>query len=80
MTTTERKVLSLKNPAIFYGAIVVGIIALVLSIYYFIPGVHHVLVSGDPNAVHLKHAVGLLAIAIVCGIGALVTRPKPSTN
>ncbi|GHO92607.1 hypothetical protein KSF_026550 [Reticulibacter mediterranei] len=65
-----------KNPGLFYGAIAVAIVALLITIYYVIPGVNHVLVSGNPTAVHLKH-VFLFAVLTVLGIiAALVTRPK----
>ncbi len=63
----------MKSPAIFYGAIVVAIIALVLGVEYLIPGVPHLLAD---TAMHLKHAVLFFAVAAICIIGALVTRPK----
>jgi len=72
--------LELKNPAVFYGAIIVAVIALALAIYYVIPGVNHVFVSGNPTAMHLKHVALFGAIFVVCLIGALVTRPKAATN
>ena len=40
----------MKNPAIFFGAIVVAVIALALGIYYAIPGVYHILTSGSHPA------------------------------
>jgi hypothetical protein len=65
-----------KNPGLFYGAIAVAIVALLITIYYVIPGVNHVLVSGNPTAVHIKH-VFLFAVLTVLGIiAALVTRPQ----
>ncbi len=30
-----------KNPALFYGAIVVAIVGILLGVYYLIPGVYH---------------------------------------
>lgn len=72
--------MELKNPAVFYGAIVVAIVSLALAIYYVVPGINHVMVSGNPTAMHLKHVALFAAIFIVCVIGALVTRPKAATN
>lgn len=69
-----------KNPVIFYGGIVVAVIALALSVYYILPGYSHVLVTHDPTARHVTHAVGFAAIAIVAIIAALVTRPKSSAK
>jgi hypothetical protein len=60
---------------IFIAAIVVTIIAILLAIYYLIPMDSHVLASGA--GAHYKHAVAFGAVAILCIIGALVTRPKP---
>jgi hypothetical protein len=72
--------LELKNPAVFYGAIIVAVIALALAIYYVIPGINHVLVSGNPTAMHLKHVALFGVIAVLGVIAALVTRPKAATN
>ncbi|RAQ96351.1 hypothetical protein [Thermogemmatispora tikiterensis] len=63
------------SPTVFILAIVVAIVALIAGIYYLIPGIPHVLAS-PPTAVHVKHAVLFFAIAIICVIGALVTRPR----
>lgn len=63
----------MKNPALFYGAIVVAIICVALAIYYVIPGIYHVATTSDS---HFKHMALFLAIAVVCVIAALVTRPK----
>ena len=65
-----------KNPALFFGAIIVAIIALALSIYYIVPGPYHLLTTHDYTSSHPTHAVLFFAIAIVCVIAALVTRPK----
>jgi len=69
-----------KSPALFYGAIAVAVIALLLCIYYIIPGVNHVLVSGNPTAVHLKHVALFAAITVLGIIAALVTRPKSAAQ
>jgi hypothetical protein len=67
---------SSNNRTVFYAAIVVAIIALVLCVFYIIPGVTHPLVSGDPTGAHYKHAAAFGALAVVAIIGVLVTRPK----
>jgi archaellum biogenesis protein FlaJ (TadC family) len=72
----------MKNPTVFFGAIIVAVIALILAIYYAMPGVYHVLVS-NPNTAsqpQLKHVVLFAAILVVCIIAALVTRPKSSVR
>jgi hypothetical protein len=62
----------------FLGAIIITVLAAVLAIYYALPGVYHVLVSGshpplDPQPAH----VVLFAVIAVLGIlAALVNRPK----
>lgn len=68
----------MKNPAVFYGAIAVAVLALIGGIYYSVPGVYHVLTGGshppmDPQPGHMLLFYGLCAI---CIIAALVTRPK----
>lgn len=69
-----------KNPLVFYGAIVVAIIALALAIYYVIPGYDHLLVTHDSASMHPTHAAAFGGIAVICIIAALVTRPKSSTR
>ena len=68
----------MKNPGIFYGAIAVAVLTLIAGIYYSIPGVYHVLVSGahppmEPQPGHMLLFYGLF---VICIIAALVTRPK----
>ncbi len=72
----------MKNPAIFFGAIAIAIISLVLGIYYAIPGVYHVLTSGshpamDPQPGHIALFAGIF---VICVIAALVTRPKANAR
>jgi hypothetical protein len=62
---------------IFVGALIIALLSLALAIYYALPGVNHVLVSGaqpprDPQPTH----VALFAVLTVLGlIVALVNRP-----
>ncbi|TMC23940.1 MAG: hypothetical protein E6J34_01335 [Chloroflexi bacterium] len=65
-----------KNPALFYGALAVAVIGLILCIWYLVPGVYHPLASGNVMAGHFKHAAVFGALAVIGVIGALVTRPK----
>ena len=64
----------MKSPALFYGAIAVAIIGLLLAIFYVIPGVSHPLVSANPTAAHYKHAALFAVLAVLGVIGALVSR------
>ncbi len=61
---------------LFYAAIAVAVIAVVLCIYYSVPGPYHILVSSNPNDAHRTHAIGMGAIAVLAIIAALVMRPK----
>ena len=70
----------MKNPALFYGAIVVAVIALALSIYYIIPGIYHPLTSTPPYDSHPTHAIAFFALTVICVIAALVSRPKSSVR
>ena len=63
----------MKNPAIFYGGIVIAVIALILTVDYLIPNSPHLFAD---NAMHWKHAVLFFAIAVIGIIGALVNRPR----
>ena len=61
---------------LFYGAIVVAIVAIAIAIYYAVPGINHILVSGNPTAFHVKHVVAFSILAIIGILGALVNRPR----
>ncbi len=63
----------MKNPALFFGAILVAIIGVALGVFFLIPGVPHVI--ADSN-MHIKHAILFFCLAVVGIIAALVTRPK----
>jgi hypothetical protein len=63
----------MKNPAIFYGGIVLAIVGIALGIFFLIPGINHVITD---NNQHIKHAVLCFGLAAIGIIGALVSRPK----
>ncbi len=69
-----------KNPTVFYGAIIVAILAILGAIYYALPGYSHILVTHDPLARHVTHTIAFAALAIICIVAALVTRPKPAVK
>ena len=62
--------------SIFIGAIIVAIICIALAVFYAIPGINHPLTSAPATASHWKHVALFAALAVLCVIGALVTRPK----
>ena len=71
----------MKNPLLFFGAIVIAIVALALSVFYFIPGPYHPLTfSGIPTDRHITHAVAFFCLFILLVIVALVNRPKSSVT
>lgn len=65
----------MKNPAIFYGGIVLAIVGIALGIFFLIPGINHVITD---SSMHIKHAIVFFGLGIIGIIGALVTRPKPA--
>jgi len=65
---------------IFAAGITVGIICIIIAIYYVIPGYSHLFVLSQSTTSHKTHfivftLVGLLAFAV-----AYANRPKPTTN
>jgi hypothetical protein len=79
-TKLERKeTFLMKNPAVFFGAIAVAVIAILVAVYYLIPSIPHVLATPALGP-HYKHATIFGVLAIIGIIGALVTRPKPATK
>lgn len=58
----------MKN-AYLIGGVLCAVFVLI-AVYYLVPGIDHVLASGEPNRPHLKHAVAFLALAIVTLVGA----------
>ena len=63
----------MKNPALFFGAILVAIIGVALGVFFLIPGVPHVIADSH---MHIKHATLFFCLAVVGIIAALVARPK----
>jgi hypothetical protein len=59
---------------------VIALISFVIGIYYALPGVNHILVSGTHPPQDPQPALVLLfmGVAVLCIIVALVTRPKPA--
>jgi hypothetical protein len=52
-----------------------GVIAVLLGVYYIIPGIYHPLTfHGKPTDSHLTHFIGFLAIGIVAIIGSRFVR------
>ncbi len=60
----------MKNPVLFYGAILVAVVALALAVYYIIPGIYHPLTTTPPLASHPTHAVAFFILAVICVIAA----------
>ncbi|HLI88502.1 MAG TPA: hypothetical protein VKV37_07415 [Ktedonobacteraceae bacterium] len=69
-----------KNPALFYGAIIIAIIAVLACVYYVLPGYNHILATHDFTSMQPKHALAFGAIAVLCIIVALVNRPRSATR
>ena len=63
----------MKNPALFFGGIVVAILGIALGIFFLVPGIPHII--ADSNS-HLKHAVACFGLAVLGIIVTLVSRPK----
>jgi len=62
---------------LFVGALIIALLSLILAIYYAIPGVYHVLVSGShpPLEPQPTHVVLFVVLTILGIIVALVNRP-----
>ncbi len=67
----------MKNPAIFYGGIILAIVGIALGIFFLIPGINHVITDSHT---HIKHAILFFGLAVIGIIGALVSRPKPAIS
>ena len=70
----------MSKSTLFYGAIIIAVIALALAIYYIVPGVYHPFTfSGTPTDSHKTHAIAFFILCVLLVIVALVNRPKPNT-
>jgi hypothetical protein len=74
---TERDESIMKNPAIFYGGIVLAIVGIALGVFFLIPGINHVIAD---SSMHWKHAILCFGLAVIGIIGALVARPKAAMS
>jgi len=63
----------MRNPALFFGAILVAIIGVALGVFFLIPGVNHIITT---SGMHIKHAILFFGLAIIGILTALVTRPR----
>jgi hypothetical protein len=76
---------------LFYLAIALAVIFVILTVYFLIPGIYHPYISfhdGRPvlvnaakhwttvSSVHHIYAAGVFVAALVCGLIAFLTRPK----
>ncbi len=51
--------------------IVVGVVCIGIGVYYFIPGIYHVLTfNGDPSARRTTHALLFFGLALLGFLGA----------
>ena len=77
----KRKIMDQMNRrTMFFGAIVIAVLSLALSVYYIIPGIYHPLTVSPPFESHPTHAVAFFFLVLICVVGALVTRPKPAAR
>jgi ABC-type thiamin/hydroxymethylpyrimidine transport system permease subunit len=70
----------MNKSTLFLGAVVIAVIAIVVAIYYMVPGVYHVLATHDINSAQPKHAIAFGAIAVIAILAALINRPKTSVR
>lgn len=70
----------MNRTTMFIGAIIIAIIAILACVYYIMPGFDHILVTHDAAKAHPTHAVAFGALAVICIVAALVTRPKSTAR
>lgn len=68
------------NLTLFWGSLVAAIVCIGISVYYIIPGYDHLLVTHDSTQSHATHAFAFFALALICIIAALITRPKSASQ
>ncbi|HLZ55796.1 MAG TPA: hypothetical protein VKR06_02515 [Ktedonosporobacter sp.] len=66
--------------ALFWGALAAVVVCLAVSIYYIVPGYSHLLVTHDYTSSHPTHAFAFFALAVICVVVALVTRPRSASK
>ncbi len=77
----ERNTYTMNNKiALFWGAIIAAVVCIGISIYYIVPGYDHILTTHDSTSSHPTHAFAFFALAVICAIFALVTRPKSASK
>ncbi len=76
----------MKSPLVFYLAIALVVVGLIVGVYYLIPGFHHVLFfslqgrgASDPNASRPLHALVGLVLLVVGAALFFVSRPKKAS-
>lgn len=76
---------------LFYVAIALAVIFVLLTVYFLIPGIYHPYIAfhdgrpalvnaakhwGTVSSVHHIYAAGAFASALACGLIAFLTRPR----
>src|SRR5437763_16535964 len=74
----RESVVFMKIPVLFYGSILVAVVALAFAVYYIIPGIYHPLTTTPPLASHPTHAVAFFRPALHAVVAALGHRPRPT--
>ena len=69
----------MNKTTIFYAGIGVAVIALLIAVYYLIPGVYHVLAS-NPTHADYKHSAAFFAVEIVAALAAVINRPRATAS
>jgi hypothetical protein len=67
-----------KVPLVFYSALAVAGVSLLLTIYYLIPGIYHVPIPdvARPTLVHEKYVELCASIVFLSVLVALISRPR----
>jgi uncharacterized membrane protein HdeD (DUF308 family) len=67
----------MKGSTLFWAAIILAVICVLVGVYYLIPGVYHILSFHSPNDPQSKHAILFFALAVVLLIASRFTRTRP---
>lgn len=54
----------------------VGVLSLLVAVYYVIPGYYHVLTNSDPYKSHLTHTLVFAALGVLALIGSRFARNR----